>query len=310
MLAYLSDAGGPHLDIDRADWNHSRLPELPQYIPVLEKSVKRLHPLPRRQAYGIPLAKAINVRESFELPPTLAGGNVHDKLGVCRDTAVVLFMAWKDAVLHRVWRDGEVEELWSGVSDQGYSAIVAPNFSVWTDAPRLEHLVEMKRTLVITDMIRRTGLPAIPHLYFTLDRPQDRQRWASWLRRNPDISTISVNLQLLLKRSGTRERAQHYEAIVTQLRMLASEVDRPLTAIVQGPVQPADIRPLGTTGLRIVVANGRAYHSATSRRELYLNDGTVTWRQLDTEDKSGVFEHNVALMEDVVSAALSRSATS
>jgi hypothetical protein len=72
-------------------------------------------------------------------------------------------------------------------------------YSVWhRDAagrtvPRIEHLYNQKRGLVIYAELQDLGVPAIPNVYWGVR--EDLHRWADWLGQNPCVTTIAMDLQ-------------------------------------------------------------------------------------------------------------------
>ena len=90
-----------------------------------------------------------------------------------------IWFGWgKDDLIERWWshrRD------WIHDNVGRYQASVAPNYSVYGTKPRMEHLLNMKRSLKAANMLEAGGFPSVPNVYWF--RMEDIDRWAEWMER-------------------------------------------------------------------------------------------------------------------------------
>lgn len=90
----------------------------------------------------------------------------------------------KKVILHWFVKDRYLEKFWSNRAAyipvlREFDAVFAPNFSIYENSPRIEHLVNMKRTAIAVQEMARAGVRVIPDV--TWYRREDINRWVEFL---------------------------------------------------------------------------------------------------------------------------------
>jgi hypothetical protein len=75
---------------------------------------------------------------------------------------------------------------------QGWDMVLAPNFSMYGNQPRTEHLLNFRRNLLIATELAGAGVCAVPNLYWF--RKEDLDRYLAWFADTAPAA-IAVNLQ-------------------------------------------------------------------------------------------------------------------
>jgi hypothetical protein len=118
-----------------------------------------------------------------------------------------------DGYLERLWPVQRHENAFGRIQALGFDAATSLNFSIYLDRPRLEHLVNIKRTwLTVRRMQETSTLLPIPHLQW--GHPLDLERQVRYAREQ-GFHTLTINLQLV-KRQG-------WDIVGTGLRILQEQ---------------------------------------------------------------------------------------
>jgi len=199
------------------------LPWLPPFVPQIKRG---LSPLPRYPAYAV----SSNIMQHEILSGCDLSGK-RDLLGIPRQSAFVLLLHGKDRDVEPLWewQDNAIKSIKSGAFD----LVVPPDFSVMWDEPRFEHVLNMRRTLLFYRLLQDNDIPTVPHLFWY--RPVDLHRHIEWLKANPCVSTIAVNVQ------QARE-TQVWRHILDGLGNLQRNVPHEVHFLLCGVSNPARIR--------------------------------------------------------------------
>jgi hypothetical protein len=195
--------------------------------------------------------------------------------------------------------DPLVEALWSErhslipqIAEQGWDLVLAPNYSMYANQPRTEHLLNFRRNLLIATELADAGVAAVPNLYWF--RKEDLDRYLSWLE-DTRPAAVAINLQ-------TFRTDEDWEVMALPgLTYLALGIPRDLVVIVAGSSRVDRIGALVElfgTRLRLVAQNAQAYarHGA-----LMTAEGRVD-RQARAED---LFAANVRFYAGLLAGAAS-----
>ena len=217
---WLTEAGS--LLFDDVVARPQSLPWLPPFIPQIKRG---LRPLPQYPAYAV----SSNIMQN----EIVSGHDLSGKrslLGIPRDSAFVLLLHGKDRDIEPLWewQDNVIAAIKSG----NFDLVVPPDFSIMWDEPRFEHLVNMRRTLQFFRLLQDNDIPTVPHLFWYRDIDVDRH--IEWLRCNPCVSTIAINLQLA-------SEAKVWRHFLDGLRRLQTQLPRRLHFLLCGVSDPARI---------------------------------------------------------------------
>jgi hypothetical protein len=163
---------------------------LPRFIPQVDG-----HDIPRFDAdlgwpaYGIGLRRVVSPATG-EIVPKFAGRTARQALGLRPGQLAVLVGYGEDPLVERVWTGRHT--LFPLLAAQAWDLVLAPNYSMYGNQPRAEHLLNFRRNLKIAGELEVAGLPAVPNLYWF--RKEDLDREIAWCA---DVApeAVAVNLQ-------------------------------------------------------------------------------------------------------------------
>lgn len=110
----------------------------------------------------------------------------------------------KKVILHWFVKDRYLEKFWSNRAAyipvlREFDAVFAPNFSIYENSPRIEHLVNMKRTAIAVQEMARAGIRVIPDV--TWYRREDIDRWLEFLDLTK-AETAAFSMQVVGRLKG------------------------------------------------------------------------------------------------------------
>jgi Domain of unknown function (DUF4417) len=252
VMAYL---GGLDLGWPRPV-RHHQPHELPLHLPVLVQAYADPIAVPWVALHGGRLLGA-----GGRLTPKHRDRPLREVYRLAATTRIALELFVEDRVLEGIW--ARRRPLLGELAELGLDLVLAPNFSVWRDAPRFEMLVQQRRAAIFYHEAIEAGLPILPDVGWSLWEP-DGRLWAEWINGQPDLGAVSIFC------GGKRihaERRAHLET-VEDVALLHQAV-RPDVAFILGgvhsPRRLLDYRR-AAPGRRLSVCNGQAYALAQRRR--------------------------------------------
>lgn len=147
--------------------------ELPTHIPAVAAPF-RLPPPPMWLA--IHAARAVFRADGRGLRPVIEKHGVRWALNLHPETPLALHFYVPDRPLEGFWHSRQDLYPWIG---KQFNLVFAPNFSVYEDAPRMEHIINIKRSATVYSEMVEAGIPAVPDIGWYEVR--DLDRWAAWL---------------------------------------------------------------------------------------------------------------------------------
>ncbi|MBO2448678.1 DUF4417 domain-containing protein [Actinomadura barringtoniae] len=203
-----------------------RLPaELPSFIPQVDGSVvSELDRGLRWPAYAVGLRRVFSLA-SHVVYPRFAGNDVHRVLGLAPGQLAVLAGYGVDPLVEAFWTYRRRDRLVERIVAQGWDVVLAPNYSIYGNWPRIEHLINMRRSIMMAAEFAAAGAVVVPNVYWF--RLEDLRRWADWsLEATPPA--IAVNLQTV------RENSNWESWSLPGLSWLAENLPATLPVIVTG----------------------------------------------------------------------------
>ena len=201
--AWMVDIGGT-VGFDDLTLRGQRWPTgLPRFVPQLDTANtveldRGLH----WPAYAIGLRRVYSPRTATILP-TFADRTAHEALGLADDQAAVLVGYGEDPLVEAFW--SQRHRLYPQLAAQRWDLMLAPNYSMYGNQPRAEHLINFRRNLAIAEELLAAGVNAVPNLYWF--RLEDLERYARWLDDvNPPA--VAINLQTFRTDSDWEEMAR------------------------------------------------------------------------------------------------------
>ena len=281
LPGFIADVGGLHFeDIVAAP---SNLPRFPPYIPQIGRVGRRL----RLPSYPIYAVACDLVRSHLLNGRPLQ--NLRPHFGIPASSQVLLINFAKDAIVERIWT--AQRNVVASIAASGLDAVIAPNYSVFWTEPRMEQLINMKRSLVNFEQLQAQGVSAIPHIYWR--RQEDLQRWADWIRANPSVNVISVNLQ-------TFKSLDEWNFVLQGLKWLVDALPPHILFILAGKASAERIARLKDTAPNFCLINKLPYVSAFKLHRLVYEHGAIRkFLQLDSSP-SELFAENIQVFAQLV----------
>lgn len=187
--AWMTDVGNT-LEFDDIGMRGQTWPGLPRFVPQLDTAnVADLDDGLAWPAYAVGLRRVFSPVTSTLLP-TFRGTTAREAIGLDDRQRSVLVGYGEDPLVEAFWsrRHG----LYEGLVEQAWDLVLAPNFSMYGNQPRTEHLLNFRRNLLICEEMLAAGINAAPNLYWY--RLEDLERYGRWLEEvTPAI--VAMNLQ-------------------------------------------------------------------------------------------------------------------
>jgi hypothetical protein len=203
--------------------------ELPAFLPQLLNGLEVPSVLAHDPAIAVGIAKALTPRGRISrraIPEPYAPHSLRSQWGISEDTRLLCIGNYLDPYLERLWRaqmaPEDREHVWGRLQALGFDLATSLNFSLYLDRPRMEHLVNVKRTwLTVQRMQETSSLIPIPHLQWATI--QDLERQLEYAQAQ-GVHTLTLNLQMI-KRQGwdtvaagipiIREKAPEIRLLIT-----------------------------------------------------------------------------------------------
>lgn len=232
------------------------VPDLPAHIPAISRPLRDPEAAARLEWVALHPERVVGAaglrRES-------AARGVRGYFGIPPNPRVALHFYAPDAVLERFWRVRR--ELYPALRTE-FDVVFVPNFSVYEDAPRLEHVVNIKRAALVAAEMAAAGVPAVPDVGWYCR--EDLDRWADWLAA-AGYPAVAFSFQAV----GLRNRAGGaWRGYLAGLEYLAGRLPPGTLFVLVGLSSPARLaeaaRVLG--GRRACAVNTDAFLKSRKAR--------------------------------------------
>lgn len=268
--------------------------DLPRYIPMGYHRRALSEDL-QSDWLAVPLKSIVGIRRGgTSLHVKFADGlALRRALNVRPTTKILLTGVARDRLIERFWSDTRIMCLGAALSRLDVSLAVPPNYSIWDDDPRLHHVYNRKRSLILAHDWTENGIPVAP--YMVGGRPADWRFWEGVLRANPGLRYIVKEFQTGLGRPG---RAQ---AALDEAAAMQDRVGRELHLIAVGGFQyAADLQK--RFGDRWTVVESTPFIKAVKRqRGVPAKSGVrVNWQSAKGAEPKELFINNAQLREAAV----------
>jgi len=165
---------------------------LPAFVPQVDGgAVTELDAQLRWPAYAVGLRRVFSPK-TFTVYPRWRNTTARAALGLRPGQLAVLAGYGEDPLVEALWtrrhRDGIIDQL----AAQRWDLVLACNYSIYGNWPRAEHLLNMRRSLLLAQELADAGVPVAPNVYWY--RLEDLARWAAWIADTAPPA-IAINLQ-------------------------------------------------------------------------------------------------------------------
>ncbi|WP_410633866.1 hypothetical protein [Amycolatopsis sp. cmx-4-83] len=242
--AWMRDVGGT-LEFDDLAVG-APLPSLPAFIPQIDgSSVADLDAVVRWPAYAVGLRRVFSPRIHSLYPRWTDGRTAAEIIEVPDTTLTVLSGYGEDPLVEAFWTARHRDELITRIAALRFGLVLAPNYSIYGNWPRAEHLINMRRSLIVAAEFAAAGIPAVPNLYWY--RLEDLRRLAGWAIET-EPAAVAVNVQTV------RETGNWQSWSLPGLSWLAENLPPNLVVILNGLSRRDRIETaLDLFGARLVV---------------------------------------------------------
>lgn len=127
----------------------------------------------------------------------------------------------KKLALHWFVKDHHLEKFWTNRRSyipvlKEFNAVFAPNFSIYENSPRIEHLINMRRSAMAVSELAEAGVNVIPDV--TWYRREDVDRWLEFLKAT-EATVAAFSMQVV----GAQKGCKAWVSYLAGLRYFASK---------------------------------------------------------------------------------------
>lgn len=200
--------------------------KLPGYIPIMPDKIKSEFNFSKvKNIVGIHgefllSANGENIAPIYEMRGFRETLNLPGEIGGIAEFYI------KDRALEGFWENRN--ELYKQLKKQNFHVIITPNFSLYEDAPRSEHLYNIQRAKKVYNEMIKEELPAILDVIWATN--EDLEFWINEINRS-NIKTIAfsfMNVDTKLKASNAW---RHY---LLGYKILISRISKDIEIIIAG----------------------------------------------------------------------------
>jgi hypothetical protein len=189
----------------------------------------------------------------------------------------------KDRFLERYWRHHLAGSCAEALAQLDLSVAVTPNFSMFLDDPRPQHLHNRRRILITGEGWSREGVPAAVSLQALTDA--DWRYWEDFLTLRPDVRLVALEFQTGLSRPTWGRRALEH------LSSIQNRIGRSLHLIAAGGM--GFVPTLRQHFDTWTVVDSTPFLKAAKRRAAFFDRGRLRWRLEDGPTFDALLEHNL-----------------
>lgn len=243
IRAWMRDAGGT-LSFDDIMLDGLHWPEaMPRFVPQIDTTnTAELDRDLQWPAYAVGLRRVFSPR-TWEVLPGFRDVTARQALGLISDQLSVLVGYGEDPLVEAFWT--RRRRMYPLIAAHQWDLVLSPNFSMYGNQPRTEHLLNFRRNLVIAEEMLAAGVNAAPNLYWY--RLEDLRRYGRWLE-DVQPPAVAINLQTF------RTDADWEETALPGLTWLGGEMPAQTRLVVVGSSRKSRIDELvGLYGDRLTI---------------------------------------------------------
>ncbi len=233
--------------------------EMPIYIPTIPSSLNisySVSDMPMVAVHGgkYMSANGSSISKSYEVK------GVHNALNLNKETKIILHFYVKDRTLEGFWNNRK--NIYNQLKNESFSFIIAPNFSVYEDSPRIEHLINIRRSMIVYNELRKAGIDAVPDVsWYDI---KDLEKWTELIKEcNIKLFAFSFQTVGLAKRSTNA-----WKGYMLGLKYLCQRVPNDVGVIIVGLSGRGRIKEIlkVTANRKVAFINTYAFMRAKSGR--------------------------------------------
>ena len=275
-IPYINSIGGTKIvlkDNKKIELTSYHIPVLPDKM--ITKPKYSLMPIIALHAGNMFSKNGEKINKSYLDKGFCEALNIHEK------TEAIVEFYIKDRTLEGFW--DKRKHIYEDLKKMNVKAVITPNFSVYEDVPRIDHLYNIKRSSVVYNEMITEGLNAIPDIVWYTK--EDLDRWIEAINKS-NIKLIAFSFQVV----GIGLKASNiWKSYITGFRYLCNKISRDIQILTIGVNSTQRIKAIfkAANCHKIYILNQAAY--VQSRRGV-LSEGRV--RDITT-NRNTLFEKNV-----------------
>ncbi len=232
------------------------------------------------------------------VPAACCVRELRSRLGLAHTTKLLLLGTGKDRPIESYWRWRRLHATPQALAQVGLSGAIAPNYSLFLEDPRPQHMFNRKRSLLCAAEWSAAGVAAVPYLQAVA--PADWLYWETFLRDHPEITVVAKEFQTGHARPEQGARA------IEMLGRLQDRLQRRLHVVAVGAA-----RFRGLLAQRFdswTILDSEPFMKAIKRRAAdRVDERRVRWRRAIGEDVCDLLAHNVSRYQHWISISGSAS---
>lgn len=274
---------------NRSELLQNKKIRLPKHIPIIPDKLKTELSLNRVKMIGVHGGVALS-QNGTGIRKIYKTNGFKKALNINEDCKGILQFYVKDRTLEGIWKSRT--QLYEEIKQQGFEAVIAPNFSLYEDAPRIEHLFNIERSMTIYNELIQFGINAIPDIaWYNIN---DLDFWIEKINKSK-CNIIAFSFQVVDVRLKASNLWKHYLA---GFKYLCNNINHEIKVIIIGvnsESRMSEIKNAIQRNISLHVLNQSAY--VQSQRGMYSN-GRV--KDLNTP-KNLLLDKNIEYFNDVYS---------
>lgn len=260
--------------------------ELPFHIPVIPDRLKTKFSHEIMTVIGVHGGNMLS-RNGEKVNKVYLENGYAKALNVDEKCKAILQFYVRDRTLEGFWDNRK--KIYEDLKKLNFMAIISPNFSVYEDAPRVDHLYNMKRTCVVYNEMIDKGISAIPDISWY--NYIDLKRWCDEINRN-NVKVIAFSFQVVdvkLKASNL------WKSYILGFRYLCQNISSDVNIIVIGAASYKKVIEIykAAKGQKIHILNQSAY---VQSRRATISEGRIRNLELPMDL---IFERNIKYFNKV-----------
>ncbi|MGW1162573.1 DUF4417 domain-containing protein [Streptomyces sp. NPDC002519] len=191
IAQWMADVGGT-LTFDDISVDTTLPDGLPPFIPMTDgSSVTKLDASLNWPAYGVGLRRVFSP-DTHTLYRRFTEQSARQALDLKPHQKAVLVGYGEDPLVEAFWTRRQRDNLVERIAEQQWDLVLSCNYSIYGDWPRTEHLLNMRRSLMLAQEFAEAGVPVVPNVYWF--RLEDLERYLAWVE-DTRPAAIAVNVQ-------------------------------------------------------------------------------------------------------------------
>jgi len=278
--AYVNGAlGGPGIEL-KSNTDIS----LPYHIPIIPDKLEKRTIAPQMIAIH---AQRVFSRNGERIDNVYLEKGYNRHLNLDEGTKAILECYVKDRILEGMW--DKRKSIYSQLKLLQLEAVISPNFSVYEDAPRIDHMHNIRRSVIMYNELLDSGINAIPDIsWFNI---HDLKNWCSEIVKN-QIKVVSFSFQVV---DVNLKTSNEWMSSLVGFKYLCQNIPADTKIIIAGLISP--LRVLEASKL----CEGHSLHVLNQSAYVQARRGIMSSERKKIEDLHycDILPGNIMYFDDI-----------